>query len=67
MVINNISDWDVHMSNKIQCRAGERAEIIYDMRRFTVLKDGSLYVYAHQKIVRPLDYCIDQELGKKSY
>ncbi len=64
LVANNISEWEIQMSNKIECGPSERAEIIHDMKRFTVLKDGSLYVYDHQRIIQPLDYCVDLELGK---
>lgn len=64
MIPNNISHWIIQESNKIECGHGERAEIIHDMKKFTVFNDGSLFVYDHERLIQPLDYCVDLELGK---
>jgi hypothetical protein len=63
MVKINISDWLVEIPHKTECQPGERLEVIFDMKRFMFLKDGSLLVSEHNKLFEPLQFCVDHELG----
>lgn len=65
MMATNISAWDIRVSHPVECAEDEKVEIVSDTRKFALLKDGSLYILEHKKVIPPLDYCTEQELGKK--
>lgn len=63
MVPTNISEWTIQISHSIECQEGERPEVVFNAQRFMLLKDGSLYVHDHNKVIPPLDFCVEHELG----
>lgn len=60
---SNMSEWEIAEAHQLHCGANSSAEIISDMNHFIFVTDGSLYLVHHKKVLSPMDFCVDQQLG----
>ncbi|CAL8144430.1 unnamed protein product [Orchesella dallaii] len=59
-----MAEWSIETDHSFKCPPNESAEIVSDVSRFAIISDGSLYLMKHRKVVPPLEFCVDTQLGK---
>lgn len=63
----NISEWAIETAHSFKCSPNESPEIVSDISTFAIVKNGNLYLMKHKKVVPPLEFCVDQQLGNQNY